>query len=137
MKVAKLVRVSLVTRVVVEDTASEQDIMELAVPKLSENLMDSPFECIDEIVEDTECPYRGVEEITPLMVTITVFRKKYYVRNFFNFNTQSGLEVLNDDNMCVGSIIGEELPDLSDAESVDNFKQMFEVWIIENENKFG
>lgn len=57
MKVAKLVRVSLVTRVIVDVDATEQDIMELAVPKLSENLMDSPFENIEEIVDDTECPY--------------------------------------------------------------------------------
>jgi hypothetical protein len=58
-KVAKLVRVSLVTRVIVDIDATEQEIMELAVPKLSENLMDSPFENIDEIVDDTECPYEG------------------------------------------------------------------------------
>jgi uncharacterized protein (UPF0212 family) len=57
MKVAKLVRVSLVTRVIVEDTASEQDILELAIPKLSEALMDNPYESVEEIVADTECPY--------------------------------------------------------------------------------
>ena len=56
-KVAKLVRVSLVTRVIVDVDATEQEIMELAVPKLSENLMDSPFENLEEIVDDTECPY--------------------------------------------------------------------------------
>lgn len=56
-KVAKLVRVSLVTRVIVDVDATEQEIMELAVPKLSENLMDSPFDNLDEIVDDTECPY--------------------------------------------------------------------------------
>lgn len=56
-KVAKLVRVSLVTRVIVDVDATEQDIMELAVPKLSENLMDAPFENLEEIVDDTECPY--------------------------------------------------------------------------------
>ena len=57
MKVAKLVRVSLVTRVIVDDTASEQDILELAIPKLSESLMDNPHQSVDEIVDDTECPY--------------------------------------------------------------------------------
>jgi len=60
-KVAKLVRVSLVTRVIVDEDATEQEIMELAVPKLSENLMDSPFENLDEIVDDTECPFEGQE----------------------------------------------------------------------------
>ena len=60
-KVAKLVRVSLVTRVIVDADATEQEIMELAVPKLSENLMDSPFENLDEIVDDVECPFEGQE----------------------------------------------------------------------------
>lgn len=62
-KVAKLVRVSLVTRVIVDVDATEQEIMELAVPKLSENLMDSPFDSIDEIVDDTECPYEESEDV--------------------------------------------------------------------------
>jgi len=57
MKIAKLVRVTLVTRVIVDECATYQEIMELAIPKLSENLMDSPLESIDEIVDDTECPY--------------------------------------------------------------------------------
>jgi uncharacterized protein (UPF0212 family) len=56
-KVAKLVYVSLVTRVIVDETASETEIMELAVPKLTEKLMDEPLEHIEEIVEDDECPY--------------------------------------------------------------------------------
>ena len=37
-KVAKLVYVYLVTRVIVDETASETEIMELAVPKLTENI---------------------------------------------------------------------------------------------------
>lgn len=62
MKVSKLVYVTLMTRVVVEENATEQDIMEKAVPKLSETLMDSPFENIEKIVNDTECPYIMGEE---------------------------------------------------------------------------
>lgn len=62
MKVAKLVYVSLLTRVVVEENATEQEIMELAIPKLSEKLMDEPFENIDEIVDDIECPYNNAED---------------------------------------------------------------------------
>jgi hypothetical protein len=62
MKVAKLVYVSLLTRVIVEEGADQVGIMELAVPKLSENLMDSPFENIEKIVADTEQPYEIGEE---------------------------------------------------------------------------
>jgi hypothetical protein len=62
MKVAKLVYVTLLTRVIVEENADQQSIMEEAVPKLSENLMVSPLENIDKIVYDTECPYQLGEE---------------------------------------------------------------------------
>jgi hypothetical protein len=56
-KVAKLVSVTLMTRVVVDENATEQDILELAIPKLSEKLMDEPFEHIEDIEDDIECPY--------------------------------------------------------------------------------
>jgi uncharacterized protein (UPF0212 family) len=56
-KVAKLVSVTLMTRVIVDESASEMDIMELAIPKLCEKLMDEPFEHIEDICDDEECPY--------------------------------------------------------------------------------
>jgi len=56
-QVAKLVRISLVTRLIVDEDATKEDIMELAIPKLSESLMEQPMACIDEIVDDTECPH--------------------------------------------------------------------------------
>ena len=56
-KVAKLVSVTLITRVIVDENASEQDILELAIPKLSEKLIYEPFEHIEEIVDDDECPF--------------------------------------------------------------------------------
>lgn len=61
-KVAKLVYVTLLTRVIVEEDATEEDIMELAVPKLSESLMDAPYENLEKIVDDAECPYTIGEE---------------------------------------------------------------------------
>lgn len=57
IKVAKLVKVSLMTRVIIKRYATEQEIMELAIPKLCENLMESPFENIDSIDDDRESPY--------------------------------------------------------------------------------
>ena len=56
-KVAKLVSLTLITRVIVDEDATVFDILELAIPKLSEKLMDEPFEHIEDIVDDTECPY--------------------------------------------------------------------------------
>lgn len=62
MKVAKLVYVTLATRVIVEENADQQTIMELAVPKLSENFMNAPLENIAKIIDDNECPYELGEE---------------------------------------------------------------------------
>ena len=57
MKVAKLVRVMITTRIIVDDNASEEEIMEIALPMLLDNLYTNAFENIEEIVDDTEVPY--------------------------------------------------------------------------------
>ena len=56
-KVAKLVRVIITTRIIVDDNASEEEIMEIALPRLLDNLYTNAFENIEEIVDDTEVPY--------------------------------------------------------------------------------
>jgi hypothetical protein len=56
-KVAKLVRVMVTTRVIVDDNASEDEIMESALPRLLDNLQTNAFENIEDIVDDTEVPY--------------------------------------------------------------------------------
>lgn len=56
-KVAKLVYVSLVTRVVVDENASESDILELAGVKLAEKIQHELTEHIESIDDDEECPY--------------------------------------------------------------------------------
>jgi len=61
-KVAKLVYVSLLTRVIVDENATEQDILEAAIPKLSEKLLDNPYEHVENIVDDLECPFDEEEE---------------------------------------------------------------------------
>ena len=57
MKVAKLVRVMITTRIIVDDNASEKEIMEIALPRLLDNLYTNAFENIEEIVDDTEVSY--------------------------------------------------------------------------------
>ena len=57
MKVAKLVYVSLATRVVVEDTATEEEILELAMPRFVDKIINELSENIDEIIDDTLLPY--------------------------------------------------------------------------------
>ena len=57
MKIAKLVYVSLVTRVVVEDSATEDEIIEMAKDRLIDNIKTCLGENIDSIEDDTEVLY--------------------------------------------------------------------------------
>jgi hypothetical protein len=56
-KVAKLVKVSLMTRVIVDETATEKDILEQCQGKFIEKIDYELSENLEEIVDDEECPY--------------------------------------------------------------------------------
>jgi hypothetical protein len=56
-KVAKLVSVHLMVRIVVDDTATEEQIFKAARPKLIEAFYEDGMANLDEIKDDTECPY--------------------------------------------------------------------------------
>jgi hypothetical protein len=55
--VAKLVYVTLATRVIVDENASESEILELAGIKLAEKIQNELTEHLEEIEDDIECPY--------------------------------------------------------------------------------
>lgn len=57
MKVAKLVTVSLMTRVVVDENASDEQIMDKAFKGLLNALESSALENIEEIKPDSDCPF--------------------------------------------------------------------------------
>ena len=56
-KVAKIVTVSLMTRVVVDENATVDEIMDVARPKFIEKIKHEALENLEEIVDDTECPF--------------------------------------------------------------------------------
>lgn len=57
MKVAKLVTISVTTRVIVDSDSTEEQIMEKALPQLKRNLaVDGAFDHYESIVDDIECP---------------------------------------------------------------------------------
>jgi hypothetical protein len=56
-KVAKLVSVSFQTRVVVEDSATDEEILDVARPKFVEKVRTELGEHLEKIEDDTECPY--------------------------------------------------------------------------------
>jgi len=57
MKVAKLVSVSLMTRVIVEEGTSDVDILIQAQQKFIAQIENEINENLESIKDDTECPY--------------------------------------------------------------------------------
>ena len=56
-KVAKLVTITMKTRILVDENASESDIIELASIKMSEKIQYEFNENLESIEDDIECPY--------------------------------------------------------------------------------
>lgn len=56
-RVAKLVTMTLTTRVIVEDGTSDDKIISLAIPRFIDKVVNEPNEHIEEILDDEECPY--------------------------------------------------------------------------------
>jgi hypothetical protein len=56
-KVAKLVYVSMVTRVIVDEDATEEQIINVAQYKFMDKVQTELCENLENIVDDTECPY--------------------------------------------------------------------------------
>lgn len=64
-KIAKLVAVSLMTRVVVDDTATEEQIWKEAVPRLTRSIIEGGIDNLEFIEDDLECPHSPGEDLPP------------------------------------------------------------------------
>lgn len=64
-KVAKLVYMSMVTRVIVDEDATEDQIIQASKDSFIEKVRNELGENLEEIVDDKECPYDPVIELTP------------------------------------------------------------------------
>ncbi len=62
-KVAKLVLVGLMTRVVVEENATDEQILDAARPNIIEKVNTELGENLEEITDDIECPYRAQDKV--------------------------------------------------------------------------
>ena len=62
MKVAKLVLVSLMTRIIVDENASNEDILDIARPKFMDKVRDELGENLEDIIDDLEMPYGSLDE---------------------------------------------------------------------------
>lgn len=105
-KVAKLIYYSFVTRVVVEDDATEQDIITESKRKILEKVNNELGENLEEIVDDEECPVGTFETDLPSIdrVILNVEEQQYIVigkglpvqvRKFDNFSDWDSVEDLN------------------------------------------
>lgn len=56
-KVAKLVWVTVGTRVVIDEDATDSEAYELALPGLQRNLLENGLDNLQDVFEDTEFPY--------------------------------------------------------------------------------
>lgn len=56
-KVAKLVTITMKTRIIVDENATEEEIIEKASIKMSEKIQEEFSENLESICDDTECPY--------------------------------------------------------------------------------
>jgi len=61
-KVAKLVYASFVVRVVVDDTLTEEEIIDRSAIKFKCAVNDELNENIEEVIDDTECPYDPISD---------------------------------------------------------------------------
>jgi hypothetical protein len=61
-KVAKLVFVSMMTRIVVEENATDAQMLEAAKPAFLEKVSTELGEHLEQIVDDTECPFGTFDE---------------------------------------------------------------------------
>ena len=61
-KVAKLVLVSLMTRVIVDKDATDEEILDKAKPKFAEKVQTVLGENLENISDDEECPFGTFDE---------------------------------------------------------------------------
>jgi len=64
MKVAKLVLVSLMVRVVVDEYATENDIIKSSKEKFHTVIEENLYDNVEEIIDDEEIPATEDEELT-------------------------------------------------------------------------
>lgn len=57
VKISKLVMVSLMTRVIVDDSATDEEILRLAKPHFIDKINMELGEHLESIEDDSECPY--------------------------------------------------------------------------------
>lgn len=66
-KVAKLVTITMKTRVIVDENATELEIIEKASIRMSEKIQEEFNENLESICDDEECPYDPLYDEYPFL----------------------------------------------------------------------
>jgi len=139
-KVAKLVYYSFVTRVVVEDDATQEDIIRESKRRILEKVNNELGENLEEIIDDEECPVGAFDTDLPSIhrVLLNVEEKTYsvigkvlpvQVRKFDNFSDWDSVEDLNGE-----PVFDVQIDDDPDCDNPYQFQYVNLIWIEDEGN---
>ena len=94
MKVAKIVKLCIITRVLVESDADDVTITDAAMNK-AHNLLNThqgSLDLLDNIEDDVECPYEPSEDGSEKYYALFDYDKKIHLKVGYNSTSQSELK---------------------------------------------
>lgn len=139
-KVAKLVYYSFVTRVVVDDDATEDDIITESKRKILEKVNNELSENLEDIVDDEECPIGTFETDLPSIdrVILNVQEKQYLVigkgipvqlRKFDSFSDWDSVENLDGE-----PVFDVQIDNDPDCDNPYQFQYVNLIWREDKDN---
>jgi hypothetical protein len=142
MKKAKLVTYSFMTRVIVDESHTEDEIIRMSKHKIFEKVKNELGENLEEIVDDEECPFGTFDTDNPTIEDVIIFPKENL---YIVFGKGMPVQVINYDEFgewnCVKDNDGNEVFDIQidydDSWQMDNdddYWQFQFVDLIHDEN---
>lgn len=139
-KVAKLVYYSFATRVVVDESSTEEDIIRASKRKILEKVQTELGENLEEIIDDEECPIGTFETDLPSIdrVILNPSEKQYLiigkglpiqVRKFDNFSDWDSVQNLDGE-----PVFDVQIDDDPDCDNPYQFQYVNLIWREEQDN---
>jgi hypothetical protein len=102
MKKAKLVTYSFMTRVIVDESHTEDEIIRMSKHKIFEKVKNELGENLEEIVDDEECPFGTFDTDNPTIEDVIIFPKENL---YIVFGKGMPVQVINYDELILGKWI--------------------------------
>lgn len=139
-KVAKLVYYSFATRVVVDESSTEEDIIRASKRKILEKVQTELGENLEEIIDDEECPIGTFETDLPSIdrVILNVRERQYIiigkglpiqVRKFDNFSDWDSVQNLDGE-----PVFDVQIDDDPDCDNPYQFQYVNLIWREDQDN---